>query len=212
MDTTPMALYTSYLHDCISLCIQRWRTIVILSTTYLLTLSTVMGQNIDLIDPNKQVVDTANTVEDTIIKNAFLSLFKGKPGKAMLLGLVVPSGGQIYNKRWWKVPLALGIEGLLINNIYINQTQYTTYRDLVVEGLKNQIDPSLISAYRIRRDAYRQRSEYAWVVGIIGHLVIAMEAYVDRHLMTFDVSEDLSLMYRQYGASPFITINIPLNK
>jgi hypothetical protein len=55
--------------------------------------------------------DTSFNEADTIInKGGFFSIFKGKPGKAALYSLIIPGGGQIYNKKWWKVPLALGID------------------------------------------------------------------------------------------------------
>jgi len=46
--------------------------------------------------------------EDSIV--GFFSLFKGEPGRAALYSLVIPGGGQFYNRRWWKVPLAIGAD------------------------------------------------------------------------------------------------------
>lgn len=52
-----------------------------------------------------QLPDTSYNDEDTIINKNGFSLFKGKPGKAALFSLVIPSGGQIYNKNGGKFPL-----------------------------------------------------------------------------------------------------------
>ncbi len=147
------------------------------------------------LDPfgNPIVVDTsAYNENDTIInKNGFWSLFKGKPGKAALYSLVIPSGGQIYNKKWWKVPIALGIDGSLTYVLIFNRNQYKKSEQIYLDLLANQ-DP-LANRYRQQRDYYRKWSEYSWIWLIGGHLITVVDAFVDRHLMDFDISPDLSL-------------------
>jgi hypothetical protein len=143
------------------------------------------------------LIDTTTNENDTIInKNGFFSLFKGKPGRAAFYSLVIPSGGQIYNKRWWKVPLALGIDGGLTYVLINNRKLYGEAQDLYEIAL-NDKDP-LASRYKDQRDYYRKWSEYAWVWLIGGHLLTVIDAYVDRHLMDFDVSPDLTLS-QNYG-------------
>ena len=58
-------------------------------------------------DPS--TVPDANEVPDSskIVDNTFFDIFNGKPGKAAFYGLVAPGGGQIYNKKWWKLPFLL---------------------------------------------------------------------------------------------------------
>ncbi len=140
------------------------------------------------------IIDTSALNEnDTLVNKAgFWSLFKGKPGKAALLSLVIPSGGQIYNKKWWKVPLALGIDGGLTYTLIYNRNQYRQsekkYLQLLAQG-----NP-LSSRYRQQRDYYRKWSEYSYLWLIAGHLITVVDAFVDRHLMDFDISPDLSFM------------------
>jgi hypothetical protein len=137
------------------------------------------------------LIDTVASENDTIInKNGFFSLFKGKPGRAAFYSLVIPSGGQIYNKRWWKVPLALGIDGGLTYVLINNRKLYGEAQDLYEKALTEK-DP-LASRYKDQRDYYRKWSEYAWVWLVAGHLMTVIDAYVDRHLMDFDISPDLS--------------------
>lgn len=138
------------------------------------------------------LIDTSNSENDTIInKNGFFSLFKGKPGKAAFYSLVIPSGGQVYNRRWWKVPIALGIDGGLTYVLIHNRSQYREAQELYETALV-EMDP-LASRYKEARDYYRKWSEYAWVWLVAGHLMTVIDAYVDRHLMDFDISPDLSI-------------------
>jgi len=138
-------------------------------------------------------VDTSSNESDTIInKNSFFSLFKGKPGRAAFYSLVIPGGGQVYNKRWWKVPIALGIDGGLTYVLIRNRDNYRSAQALYEAELLKPNSP-LVSRYKEQRDYYRKWSEYAWVWLIAGHLMTVIDAFVDRHLMDFDVSPDLSL-------------------
>jgi Family of unknown function (DUF5683) len=136
--------------------------------------------------------DTTTNEGDTIInKNGFFSLFKGKPGKAALFSLIIPSGGQIYNKKWWKVPLALGIDGGLTYTLISNRKNYALAQS-EYEFALSQPGQLNISTIKQKRDFYRKWSEYSWIWLIAGHLLTVVDAYVDRHLMDFDVSDDLT--------------------
>lgn len=140
--------------------------------------------------------DTGYNESDTIInKNGFFSLFKGKPGKAALYSLIIPSGGQIYNKKWWKVPLALGIDGGLAYVLITNRKSYKESQNEYVAALNKQPVPSNLGLLKQQRDYYRKWSEYAWIWIIAGHLLTVVDAYVDRHLMDFDISSDLTSAY-----------------
>ncbi len=175
-----------------------------------------MNTNLDAFG-NPNVIDTSSINEnDTIInKGGFWSLFKGKPGKAALLSLIIPSGGQIYNKKWWKVPLALGIDGALTYTVIYNRQQYKK-SDKIYLQLLDAGDP-LSTRYRQQRDYYRKWSEYSYIWLIGGHLITVVDAFVDRHLMEFDISPDLSVIpsYTEYDNKELVIqagIKINLNK
>lgn len=127
-----------------------------------------------------------------------LSMFSGKPGRAALYSLIIPGGGQLYNKRFWKAPLVIAIEGTVIGfGIYYNNlfNQYDRYfKELAVLPIEEQTvgHSFLKEEVRLRRSIYRKNNEYAWFIFGVVHLVSAIEAFVDRHLMSFDVSDDLS--------------------
>ncbi len=141
-------------------------------------------------------------------KYGLLDMFSGNPGKAALYSLIFPGAGQFYNKRYWKVPLALAAEGLtayiLIDNINNFKKWDTEWRFQLANGTNN---PDVTSVYdpaaikRIRDNA-RQRKDYSWVALIGVHLIITAEAFIDRHLIEFDVSDDLSLEIRPASYAP----------
>lgn len=146
-------------------------------------------------------------------RNTFLTLFNGKPGKAALIGLVIPSGGQAYNKKWIKIPIALGIDGAAGYWVYYTRNQFKEY-DIIYKSLldgKTHPDFNSVSDVQDVRSAWRQRSEYAWVYMTIAHLVTVFDAYVDRHLLEFDIDDDISQLYTPIGATPLFGIRIPLD-
>jgi len=141
--------------------------------------------------------DTSDIGVDTLVNsNSFFKLFKGKPGKAALFSLVIPGGGQVYNRRWWKVPLAIGIDVGTMSYLIFNQRKYTEFDGIYLDLLNNRIDdyfgitnPSTIKNIR---DNYNKFRQYAYIYFIAGHLITVFDAFVDNHLQNFDVNDDLS--------------------
>ena len=161
--------------------------------------------------------DTADVIVDTLIQgNTFFKLFKGTPGKAALLSLVIPGGGQAYNKTWWKVPIAVGIDVGTIWYLVYNQKQYSKFDAIYLDLLNDRItdyngitNPTVIKNVRDNANKFRQ---YAYIWFIVGHLVTVFDAFVDNHLQNFDVSDDLSFeMNGGDGYGTRVSFVIPLH-
>ena len=166
---------------------------IIILFIFLLYNTPAIGQ---IISPNSygldNQVDTTFNEADTIInKGGFFSIFKGKPGKAALFSLLIPAGGQIYNKKWWKVPIALGIDGGLAYVLITNRSNYNRSQTAYENALANPGSEN-VSSLKQQRDFYRKWSEYSWIWLLGGHVLTVADAFVDRHLMDFDVSDDLT--------------------
>ncbi|RMG80322.1 MAG: hypothetical protein D6714_14855 [Bacteroidetes bacterium] len=123
------------------------------------------------------------------------------PKKALYLALVFPGGGQIYNKRWWKLPLVYG--GLTLSALAIdfNVKRYKIFRDAYIAelaGEEHRFTGTGLDAGDLRRfrDFYDKNRQLSYIGFVAVYLVQGAEAFVDAHLRTFDVSEDLSLKIR----------------
>jgi hypothetical protein len=139
-----------------------------------------------------------------------LSMFQGNPGKAGLFSLVVPGLGQAYNRRWWKIPLAIGAEAtaiiILADNIRAWNRWDTEYRSILAGNPPTINENINLEGARSRRNLARQNRDYA-VVGLIAvHIIVAADAFVDRHLIEFDVDDDLSI--KASPISPYPGLNI----
>lgn len=147
-------------------------------------------------------VDTsAAEVLDTL---PTLAEIKRNPRNAILWA-AIPGGGQVYNKRWWKVPLVYG--GLLGMVAYadFNQTNYRRYTTALENRCVSQGDDcvtiedafpvSLISDSALLNErAKTDKARQTAYIGIfVVYLLQAVEAYTDAHLQEFDISDDLSI-------------------
>jgi Family of unknown function (DUF5683) len=122
------------------------------------------------------------------------------PNKALYLSLAFPAGGQLYNRRWWKAPIVWGGYVGLIYAARHNTRQYKRLQKAYLAEIHNELheftgiyDKGDLKRYRDQFDKNKQLS----YIGMFGlHLLQTAEAFVDCHLKTFDVSDDLSLHFK----------------
>lgn len=167
-----------------------------------------------------QETDTipAAAVQDTVQverKSAFSWFSKNYPDpkKALLLS-VIPGGGQAYNKRWWKMPLVYGALGGMVYLIDFNSTEYLYFKRAYrrkARGLPHDLTGrgGLDSAPVLKR--YRDDADRNTQLSYIGFFAVyamaGIEAFVDAHLVSFDVSDDLSIQLRPSETGVGLTIN-----
>ena len=146
----------------------------------------------------------------------FLKKDYPSPKKAVLLA-IVPGMGQIYNKKYWKLPLVYGALGGVIYAIRFNTDGYNTrVRSLAIrsgelEGtdpINSNVPDNAIEAQRNIFDKNRQLS---WI-GLIGfYLISAGDAFVDAHLKDFNVDDDISfqpIFETSYTNQPVIGLGV----
>src|SRR4029078_12676411 len=82
-----------------------------------------------------QVVQDSVALESNPVKTKKGSIFSGRPGKSMLMSLVVPGAGQIYNKSYLRVPFVWGTIGTIGYFLVNNSRQYQFFRDAYVSSI-----------------------------------------------------------------------------
>lgn len=121
------------------------------------------------------------------------------PNRAAIYSAILPGAGQVYVKKYWKVPIiyAAGIGTGTV--VYINHKQYKyvqkelEYRNknngaFLHNELKN-VSSDVLRAYAEERRRYRDLFAIITVLVYAGNII---DAYVDAHLATYDISDDLS--------------------
>lgn len=122
------------------------------------------------------------------------------PLAAVLLSMVIPGGGQVYNGSYWKVPIIIGVQAFFVSQWISNNKLYQSYRSQFADSLAAGPPYNLssyqrqynLSALQGTRDGYRdQRDSYAWYIAG-AYLLSMLDAYVDAELSGFDVSPNLT--------------------
>ncbi len=134
------------------------------------------------------------------------------PQRALWLALVIPGAGQIYNRKYWKLPIFYGgfvgcIYALTWNNMmYKDYSQ--AYLDIMDDDpatasynkflhLGRQITPEneqkYVEIFKNRKNKYRRWRDLSFFVMLGVYALSVIDAYVDAELSVFDISRDLSL-------------------
>lgn len=147
-----------------------------------------------------------DTISETVTTPVIIKdAFKPIPKKALIYSLILPGAGQIYNRRYWKLPLVYAAYGGLAYAFDINGSRLKRFRtayEYRVDGnpLTNAdelVNPAVSDeAIRQVRDGVRKDLELTYMAAIVVHALNGIEAYVDAHLRDFDISEDLSIDLR----------------
>lgn len=129
------------------------------------------------------------------------------PRKATIRSAIIPGWGQIYNHKYWKVPIVWGGLTACVIIFNYNLTQYNMYRHIYSEmiavgnGDSSQYRPA-DSIYFQRfnpqdiqyaRNSARQYVDYSAIAFLLVWGLNIVDATVDAHLHEFDVSDDLTL-------------------
>lgn len=138
-------------------------------------------------------------------------VFVPKPTKALWLSLVLPGAGQIYNRKYWKLPI---IYGGFLGCAYAltwNQMMYRDYSQAYLDIMDD--DPNTKSyldmlppryditgredqfkkIFKRKKDFYRRYRDLSAFCFIGVYLLSVVDAYVDAQLSEFDISPDLSM-------------------
>lgn len=177
------------------------------------TVDTIAMPISDALPPDTVQFQKSLVVNDTtsILLNVETKVFKPNPTKAVIYSAIFPGLGQIYNRKYWKLPIVYG--GFLGFSYAIawNGRYYTDYsngfkdimdEDPATDSWKNFLpygqDPESVdkewlkTVLKRRKDFYRRYRDLS-IIGTIAMYALSMvDAYVDAQLFDFDMSTDLS--------------------
>lgn len=158
-----------------------------------------MAGQIDSVDVDTLIDTEQIETKSQDKKENIFTIFSGKPGKATLYSLILPGAGQLYNKRWWKVPLVYALEGTAVYFVIQNRNTFKQFDKCYRSIVNNATDPRFCQnitrdsdAFSIRNSA-RSNMELSWLFLIGAHVLQTLEAFIDRHLIDFDTDENLSI-------------------
>lgn len=184
-------------------------------------------QNVDILHTNNTndtvpLIDSKLQIDkstERAMNQKEIKPFKPDPNKAVLYSAIFPGLGQIYNRKYWKLPIIYGgfigfYYAISWNGRYYND--YTkAYKaimsdtprspeniaiwgafvgsSVVPEELSEAQLNSLKTRFRNKRDSYRRYRDLSIIGAVALYGLCMIDAYVDAHLFDFDISPDLSM-------------------
>jgi len=172
----------------------------------------------DSIKTKGPIIDSAASAS----KKDSLAKKKHDPTKATLYSTIFPGTGQIYNKKYWKLPLVYAAVGVPAYTFFYNRSAYNKYRyalSVIVNGqytnpiAVNKIDPEIrnlifsngvlrydsadmVSSIIDVRNEYRKDEDYSVLFFLLFYALQIVDATVDAHLKDFNVTSDLSMQIK----------------
>ena len=146
--------------------------------------------------------------------------FKPNPTRAVLYSAVFPGLGQIYNRKYWKVPIVYGgfvgftyaitwnnknlqdcgeaykdLSYDLINYKDEPENWHQSWQNFVAPGVNPEVrfNENFKTQLKRWRDLYRRNRDFSIIIAAGFYLICMADAYVDAQLFDFDISTDLSL-------------------
>lgn len=148
--------------------------------------------------------------DSLLIKKAVLNPLA--PSKAAFYSAILPGLGQIYNKRYWKVPIVWGAIGGSIYAYTWNNDNYQRFRTafksrqagFTNDEFNGEGSLPFFDLDRLENQQERfQRDRDLWLVVAIGMYALnIIDANVDAHLKQFNIDDDLSIDFE-----PFLDLN-----
>lgn len=159
--------------------------IILIFTLILISLGQIKAQN-----GGELAVEGVTTVQDTSTHS---------PSKAGYMSLIVPGLGQVYNKKYWKVPIVYAGFAGLGYLIYDNHTNYIEFRDAYIARIEDAPgNEDLLPQYtteniRVKKNIYWKNRDRYIMITVGFYAIQVLDAIVDAHFFTYDISDDLSL-------------------
>ncbi|MBX2901560.1 MAG: hypothetical protein KF775_18055 [Cyclobacteriaceae bacterium] len=159
----------------------------------LLSLATTAQDRVDSLRLNLNT-DTARMRSQKVIEiESYASRFD--PRKALLFSAVFPGTGQLYNKKYWKIPLVYG--GFVINTavIVFYDRDLKKYQNDLFYTLNNNLTRGrlLFTTSELRRavDIRRRQRDFHILISGIWYIIQIVDAHVDAHLKEFQLNPKL---------------------
>ena len=187
------------------------RFLLLLGFIAILAFQKTEAQNV-VFDTVGNTIMTADTIAKTTEPTKTTKEKKPhSPKTATIMSACLPGLGQIYNGKWWKVPIVYAGLGGLGYMVYSNYSEYRSYLhayefktgDLPDGVTLSEHETDLANRYaasqlQTYKESYRRNFELFTIITVAWYGLNILDACVDGHLYSYDISDDLSLNIDPY--------------
>jgi Family of unknown function (DUF5683) len=136
------------------------------------------------------------TVNDTsAVSDSYVKIHS--PHKATIYSALIPGLGQVYNKKYWKLPVIYGLTGTFIYAFDFNNDRYNKYKNAYAEmdaGNISDFEGYTDKEILLRlKDGYQRNRDLNVIVLAAVYLLNVVDATVDAHLYDYKITKDVSM-------------------
>ena len=116
--------------------------------------------------------------------------------KASVYSAVLPGLGQVYNRKYWKVPIVYAGLGGLVYGAKFNGDKYQFYKDkykYMLDNNLNEWEGISKKEAEFYKNYHRRYRDFFTIITAGFYILQVVDASVDANLIDYDISEDLSL-------------------
>ena len=182
------------------------RLSLLIGTIILLCFNRLEAQNVVFDTIGNTIISADTIVKETASPKVPKTKKPHSPKTATIMSACLPGLGQVYNGKWWKVPIVYAGLGGLGYMAYSNYSEYRAYLhayefktgDLPDDITLNNHETDLANKYsesqlQTYKESYRRDFEFYSILTVAWYGLNILDACVDGHLYTYDISDDLSL-------------------
>lgn len=161
----------------------------------------------------KQVTDSITAKPALLVIDSLTtdtSKKRSPAGRAALLSAILPGAGQVYNKKYWKVPIVYGVLAIpaytFVDNLqWFKKTRFAFNIATAKDTARyKEVDPKLLymvengytSSLQNYRNDFRRNVDYSVLVFMLIWGLNVVDATVDAHLKDFNITDDLSIQVK----------------
>lgn len=182
---------------------------VLLIFFFLLSASSFAQQPDPVQDTVKTELDTFRIVRGKRVYTTEAYEKRFQPRKAILYAAVLPGMGQIYNKKYWKLPIVYGGFFLITSAVIFYNNGYQKYKAELFGLLQVPAvqPPSGYNEEQLRTltDSYRRQRDFFLILDGMVYLLQLVDAHVDAHLRSFDMNPNLKVSVRPEVRQNYLT-------
>jgi len=156
-------------------------------------IDTLNNLSLDSIPEFVHDVDTFTIATDSTFEMEIQKIHS--PAKASIMSAIFPGLGQIYNKKYWKLPIIYGGIGYATVMAIQNRSDFVFIRDQYVILFKENDNDTRLTSLQTSYEESRKTSERFYIIAGLLYVLNIVDASVDAHLFHFDVSNDLSFEF-----------------
>tara|TARA_Y100001968_G_C19425304_1_gene754021 strand:+ start:1958 stop:2482 length:525 start_codon:yes stop_codon:yes gene_type:complete len=135
---------------------------------------------------------------------------------ATILSAACPGLGQLYNKKYWKIPVLYASLGTIVYYYVQNNQQYHNYKSAYIAEIDNNINTINNTGYNATnliqlQDQYRDNRDLSAFLLALLYTLNIVDACVDAHLLNYNVNDNLSLYLKPAQSKESVNLCLKLN-